>query len=342
MSETQNNAPAKNLRVMSGMRTTGSLHIGNYFGALKNWLELQNQYECFFGAMDWHGMTNAYKNTKDISGFTKDIIAEWLAWGLDSEKNVIFVQSLVPEHLELFMIYANLTPMGWLDRVTTWKDNEEELKQADAHNLGRFAYPVLQAADIAIYRGALVPVGKDQVAHLELAREIVRRANSLYKIKIPEPKALLTETPVLPGSDGRKMSKSYGNVVPLSAEPKEIEKMCKKMLTDSKRVRREDAGEPNDCSVYSFHKLYSSAQDLEWVEQGCRSAGIGCGDCKNRLAENMNSLMAEPLRKKKELIQDTDRLNAVIARGCDRARAEADKTLQIYRKAMAFSETSPW
>ena len=326
--------PTKKLRLMSGVRTTGFLHFGNYFGALKNWVELQSQYDCFFGAMDWHGMTSNYKNSFEVSAWNRDIIAEMIAWGIDPERNVLFIQSQVPEHLELFMIFANLTPMGWLDRVPTWKDAEEENKANDTHNLGRFAYPVLQAADIALYRGNLVPVGQDQVAHLELSREIVRRFNHIYKAKLPEPKHLLTETPVVPGLDGRKMSKSYGNTLMLAEEEKSLQKKVKAMPTDPQRVRREDPGNPEKCNVFTFHKLFSKAEELQWVVQGCTSAGIGCGDCKGKLAENINSLSREPREKKKELLNQAKRLDSIIQDGCDRARKEAQVTLRIVKEHM--------
>ncbi len=208
------------VRVMSGVRVTGPVHIGNYWGAIKNFLDLQSNYDCYFGAMDWHGLTTAYKTSSETAEWTREMMAEFVAWGLDSEKCVLFIQSQVPEHLELFMIFCNLTPMGWLERVPTWKDAEEEARQSDTHNIGRFGYPVLQAADIAIYKGIKVPIGHDQVAHLELAREIVRRFNHIYKGKLPEPQPLFTETPLLPGLDGRKMSKSYGNTI-LLTEPDE-------------------------------------------------------------------------------------------------------------------------
>ncbi|PWU22823.1 MAG: tryptophan--tRNA ligase, partial [Bdellovibrio sp.] len=263
------------VRVMSGIRATGKLHIGHYFGSLRNWIALQRDYDCYFGVMDWHGMTTAYKRTAELTPWIYDIYAELLAWGLDPEKHTLFVQSLVPEHLELFMIFANLTPMGWLQRVPTWKDAEEEAKQSDTHNLGRFAYPVLQAADVAIYRGEKVPVGADQVAHLELTREIIRRFNHIYGGNLPEAAPLLTETPLVPGLDGRKMSKSYGNGVELTEESKSLSKKIRTMPTDPARVRREDPGEPTKCTVYTYHRLFSRAEDLGWVEHGCRTAGIG-------------------------------------------------------------------
>jgi tryptophanyl-tRNA synthetase len=321
---------------MSGMRSTGRLHIGNYMGALKNWIKMQDDYECFFMVADWHAMTDAYRAVDEVKASSREFVAEWIAWGIDPKKSVIFIQSLVPEHLELNMMFSNITPMGWLERVTTWKDAEEDLKQKDAHNLGRFAYPVLQTADIAIYRGQKVPVGRDQVPHLELSREIVRRFNNIYSTKLPEPEAVMTETPAIAGTDGRKMSKSYGNVIPLTLEESEIKDILRKMPTDPARVRRTDPGEPTKCPVYAQHKLFSSSEDLAWVEQGCRTAGIGCGDCKGRLGENLNKLMKEPRERKKELLNDSKRLGSIIDEGCQRARDEAQKTLKDIRSAMGF------
>lgn len=324
----------RKLRVMSGMRATGKLHLGHYLGALKNWLYLQNDFECFFGVMDWHGMTTGYKSTKEVLPWTRDMFAELLAWGLDPEKSTIFVQSAVPEHLELFMIFANLTPMGWLERVPTWKDAEEEAKQSDTHNLGRFAYPVLQAADIAIYKGNKVPVGADQVAHLELTREIIRRFNHLYKGRIPEPTPLLTETPLVPGLDGRKMSKSYGNGFDLTEEEKSLQKKVRGMPTDPARIHREDPGDPDKCNVFTYHKLFSTEEDRAWVRQGCTTAGIGCGDCKGRLINRIEDLIKEPREKKKELLQNPTRLDSIIREGNLRAQKEAQKTLREIKEYM--------
>lgn len=313
--------------VMSGARTTSNLHVGNYFGAIKNWIALQSQYKCYFGIMDLHGLTTAYKKSEEIKLFNRDIFADIIAWGVDPEKNTLFIQSMVPEHIELFMHFANLTPMGWLERVPTWKDAEEEAKASDTHNLGRFAYPVLQAADIALYHGQLVPVGADQVAHLELTREIIRRFNHLYKGKLPEPKPLLTETPLVPGLDGRKMSKSYGNTIFLTEDEKTLKKKVNAMLTDTKRARREDPGNPSDCTVYTFHKLYSSSEDLKWVVEGCTTAGIGCGDCKAKLCANMEAQTKIPREKKKELLNNPKTLDSIIDAGCEKARTEARKNL---------------
>ena len=322
------------MRVMAGMRTTGRLHVGHYFGALKNFLSLQEKYECYFGLMDWHAMTTAYKSTSEISAWTRDNFAEFLAWGLNPEKSTIFVQSAIPEHLELYMIFGNLTPMGWLERVPTWKDAQEEAELTDTRNLGRFGYPVLQAADIAIYFGQKVPVGADQVAHLELTREIIRRFNHLYKGQIPEPQALLTETPLVPGLDGRKMSKSYGNGLELTEDPKTLSKKVKAMPTDPQRVRREDKGNPARCNVFNYHKIFSSESDRIWVTEGCESAGIGCGDCKARLLENIEKLIAEPRERKKELLNNSKRIDEIIRAGNEKARQEAKKNLKTIKEWM--------
>ncbi|MEY4616489.1 MAG: tryptophan--tRNA ligase [Pseudomonadota bacterium] len=329
-------APKPPRRVMSGMRVTGTLHIGHYFGALKNWLKLQEEHPCYFGMMDWHGMTSAYKTTKEVDPWMRDMLADWIAWGLNPEKSVIFIQSRVPEHLELFMIFANLTPMGWLERVPTWKDAIEEAKQTDTHNLGRFAYPVLQAADVAMYRASLVPVGADQVSHLELTREIIRRFNHLYKARLPEPQPLLTETPLVPGLDGRKMSKSYNNSVLLSEEEKDLKKKVNAMITDTQRIRREDPGEPDRCNLFNYHKLFSTEEDRAWVTVGCRSAGIGCGDCKAKLFENINHLIAPARERRKELLNNPKQLDSIINAGCAQARSEAQKTLKEVRDRMKF------
>jgi len=321
-------------RLLTGTRTTGSLHIGHYWGTIRNWIALQNDYECFIGAMDWHGMTSLYKNTHEIMKFNREIIAELVAWEINPEKTTLFIQSLVPEHLELFIIFANLTPMGWLERVPTWKDSEEENRQADTHNLGRFAYPVLQAADIAIYRGQVVPVGQDQVAHLELSREIIRRCNSLYKLKLPEPKPVLTDTPVLLGLDGRKMSKSYNNGILMTEEESSLKKKTNAMVTDPARVRRNDPGDPEKCSVFSYHKLYTGQDEQAEIISGCKSAALGCGDCKAKLFNNMNKKMQEPREKKKELLNQPQLLDQIIDAGCTKARQEAQGTLKIIKDAM--------
>lgn len=329
--------PEKKQRVMSGKRVSGRLHIGHWWGTIRYWVQLQDQYECFFGAMDWHGMTSNYKTPKQVYQDTIENIAEYVAWGLDPEKCTLYVQSKVPETLELNMILSNLTPIGWLERVPTWKDAIEEMQQNDTWNLGRFGYPVLQTADIALFFASLVPIGADQVSHLEISREIVRRFNHLYKAKLPEPKPLLTDTPLLPGLDGRKMSSSYQNYVLMTEDSTEaLRKKVNLMITDPARARREDPGEPTKCSVYGFHKLYSTAEDLGWVETGCRTAGIGCGDCKMRLFENMEKTMAGPRAKKKELLNHPEHLASIIEVGSEKARKEARRTLDAVRRYMKW------
>lgn len=324
------------LHVMAGMRPTGPLHMGHYLGVLKNWIQLQNEYTCFFGAMDWHAQMGKYKTANEVDQMSRDYLAEWIAWGIDPSKCTLYVQSMVPETLELHMIFSLLTPMGWLERVNTWKDAIEEMQQTDTYNLGRFSYPVLQSADIALVRGSLVPVGKDQVSHLEISREIVRRFNHLYKSKLPEPKPLLNEHSMLPGTDGRKMSNSYGNFIPLSEESKALEKRIKMMPTDPARVRREDKGNPEICPVFAYHKIFSTKEEQEWVIKGCTTAGIGCGDCKAKLFNNLNSLCEKPRETKKELLNDSRRLDSIILDGVSRVRSEAQKTLRIVRSSMKF------
>lgn len=330
--------PDVSRRVMSGTRITGLFHIGHYWGVFRNWIKLQHEFECFFGLMDWHGMTSAYKEADKVKGWERDMTADLLAWGIDPEKCVFYVQSHVPEILELNMIFTNLTPMGWLERVPTWKDAEEEAKQNDTHNLGRFGYPVLQAADIAIFKGSRVPIGQDQVAHLELTREIIRRFNHLYKGKLPEPQPLLTDTPNIPGLDGKKMSKSYGNTI-LLTEPdeKSLRKKVNLMMTDPARARRENPGNPDICPVFYFHKLYSSSDDQTWAAEGCRSAGIGCGDCKGKLFENMEKMTKGPREKKKELLNNPVQLDSIVESGSQKARDEAQKTLKEVRLWMKWS-----
>jgi tryptophanyl-tRNA synthetase len=323
-------------RVMSGMRTTNRLHIGNYFGALKNWVELQKDYECFFGAMNWHSLTDGFKDPSLFHKYNREIIIDWLAFGIDPNRSVIFIQSEIPQLMDLHMLFCMVTPMGWLERVTTWKDAADELKQKDAYNLGRFMYPVLQTADIAIFKGSKVPVGQDQVPHLELSREIVRRFNHLYKAKLPEPEALLTSTPLVPGLDGRKMSKSYGNVLPLLDEPENIIKLLKPMPTDPARVKRTDPGNPEVCPVWGFHKLFSDEKTKGDVDKGCRTAGIGCMDCKMMLAGHINAFMKEPLAKRKELLNNPQQVDEIIGDGNQKAKAEGTKTLTEVRDVLGW------
>lgn len=334
--------PPKGSIIMSGMRSTHHLHIGNFYGALKQWLDLQSDYMGYYGVMNWHAMTSRYKEPHDVMHFARENFADWIAWGLDPEKNILFVQSEVPEHIELTMFFLMMTPMSWLERVPTWKDAEEEAKASDTHNLGRFMYPVLQAADIAIYRGTHVPIGQDQIPHLELSRDIIKRFNFLYGGNLPEPKPIFSSTPVLIGSDGRKMSKSYNNAFQMTQTPDEISKTLRAMPTDPARVRRTDPGEPAKCPVYSFHKLYSNDEDRKWVEEGCRSAGIGCGDCKKKLGENINQKMEKPLQIKTELLSNSEKLDGLIADGCARARKVAKLQLEQVKDWTGFKPLGDW
>lgn len=320
------------------MRTTQRLHIGNYFGALKNWVQLQKDNECFFGAMNWHALTDHYKEPELFHKFNKEIISDWLAYGINPETSTIFIQSKIPELLELNMIFQMIIPLGWLDRVTTWKDSIEEMKQKDAHNMGRYAYPVLQTADIALFKGLKVPVGQDQVPHLELSRELVRRFNFLYKGNLPEPQPLLTETPLITGLDGRKMSKSYDNFIPLTAEPEEIKNLTKKMVTDPARVRRNDPGNPDVCPVFKLHKLFTSDSERAQIDPDCRSAAIGCGDCKLKLAANINKFMEEPLENKRKYLNNPGQLDEIIENGCLKARKIAQNTMAEVKENLKWNK----
>jgi len=393
--------------VVSGMRPTGGVHLGNYHGALKNWIELQYEYKCFFFIADWHALTTHYEGTKDIEGNVWEMIIDWLAAGLNPASATIFIQSKVPEHAELHVLLSMVTPLSWLERVPTYKDQQEKLKERDLATYGFLGYPLLQAADILIYRPAFVPVGEDQVAHVEMTREIARRFNYLFgretdfeaksenaiaklgakkgktyrKLRrqyqergevealeqgraliegnpnltvadhdrllgylegsgrsiLPEPDVLLTPTPKVPGLDGQKMSKSYGNTIGLREDPDAISKKVKTMQTDPARVRLTDPGDPEKCPVWDLHKLYSDEGTLEWVQSGCRSAGIGCIDCKSRMLDAM-LVKLDPIRTRGEqLEQNLDYVNQVITEGNEEARDEARDTLEEVRAAIGIN-----
>ena len=275
-------------RVLSGMRSTGKLHLGNYVGALQNWVRMQDEYECFFMVADWHALTTDYADTSRIKENSLEVVLDWLAAGLDPEKSVIFIQSHVPAHAELHLLFSMITPLGWLERVPTYKEQRENIKDKDLGTYGFLGYPVLQAADILVYKADCVPVGEDQVAHVELTREIARRFNGFYgarKEVFPEPQALLTPAAKLPGTDGRKMSKSYGNMVLLTDPEPVVRQKLKTMVTDPARVRRSDPGNPDVCPVGDLHKIFSSKETMAKVYEGCRSAGIGCIECKGWAAD---------------------------------------------------------
>lgn len=320
--------------VLSGMRSTGRIHLGNYFGALKNWIDLQDRYRCLYMAADWHALTSDYADTSQVAENTIEMVTDWLAAGLDPRRSVIFVQSMVPEHAELHLLFSMITPLGWLERVPTYKEQVQQIENKDLSNYGFLGYPVLQTVDVAIYRAHFVPVGEDQASHLELAREIVRRFNSLYGDVFPEPKALFTPTPKVPGIDGRKMSKSYGNAINLSDPADIVLQKCKQMFTDPQRLTRKDPGRPEVCNLYEFHKLMSPADVQERVYHQCRAAEIGCVDDKKLLAEIINGFL-EPMRQRR-LTLDRDTVHDVLVDGSRRAREAAGETLQRVREAMGM------
>src|ERR1700742_4765406 len=389
------------------MRPTGRLHLGNYHGALRNWVELQYQYECFFFVADWHALTTGYDDTAGIPAAIREVLIDWLAAGLNPGVATLFIQSHVPEHAELHLLLSMITPLGWLERVPTFKDQQEQLKDRDLATYGFLGYPLLQSADILVYRAAYVPVGEDQVAHVELTRETARRFNHLYgrepdfeeKVEravkslggrnttsyrqlrrkfqetddtesleraralvtsnngitvadrerllgflegtgipiLPEPHVLLTTTPKVPGLDGRKMSKSYNNGIGLREDPDSIVKKMRAMQTDPARVRRTDPGDPEKCPVWDLHKIYSSAETQAWVQQGCRTAGIGCLECKAPLIDKVVEEISGIAKRAQEFEENPELVRGIIAEGCERARTVARDTMDAVRQAMAMN-----
>jgi tryptophanyl-tRNA synthetase len=326
---------AERKRILSGMRPTGRLHLGNLHGALENWVQLQNQYECYFFVADWHALTTDYASPEAIRDNTMDMILDWLSAGLDPQLSTIFIQSDIKEHAELYLLLGMITPLAWLERNPTYKEQQQQLEQKDLATYGFLGYPVLQAADIIIYRANGVPVGKDQLPHIELTREIARRFNFMYKSEIfPVPDGLLTESPVLPGLDGRKMSKSYGNCIFITESEEDIKEKISKMMTDPQRIRRHDPGDPEISPVFAYHKLYSSPEEIEQIAEGCRTAGIGCVECKKILIRNVIARLA-PLRQRRlKLEGETDKVKEIIAEGNARARRESALTMELVRRAI--------
>jgi len=316
------------------MRPTGRLHLGNVVGALNNWVKLQDQYDCFHFIADWHALTSDFADTSKIKEYRLEMMIDWLAAGLDPKKSVMFVQSAIPQHAELHLILSMITPLGWLERVPTYKEQRENLTDRDLGNYGFLGYPVLQAADILMYKGNWVPVGEDQVPHVELTREICRRFNSFYGDVFPEPQALLTPIPRLPGLDGRKMSKSYGNVIYLTDTPEEITKKVKVMMTDPARKRRTDPGNPDVCPVFSYHQLYSPPDTIDTVNRECRTAGIGCTDCKRWMSENLIGELSPLLSRRKEYEGRRNEIGDILQEGNRKARLEAEKTMDAVRRAV--------
>jgi tryptophanyl-tRNA synthetase len=390
-------------RVLSGMRPTGALHLGHYHGVLKNWVRLQAEYPCFFFVADWHALTTHYESPEVIEESVWEMLIDWLAAGVDPTQSTLFIQSRVPEHAELFLLLSMGTPLGWLERVPTYKDQIEKLKEKDLSTYGFLGYPLLQAADILIYRAGFVPVGEDQVPHVEMTREVARRFNYLYgrepgfeekaleaakklggkraklylelrtayqergedealellaesqslsmgdrerlfgylegarKIILPEPQVLLTEASRMPGLDGQKMSKSYGNTIRMREDKETVEKKVRTMPTDPARVRRTDPGDPDKCPVWQLHQVYSDADTKEWVQKGCRSAGIGCLECKQPVIEGILREQQPMLERAQKYIDDPSLLRAIIADGCDNARKVTQETMREVREAMGLS-----
>ncbi|MGZ4816641.1 MAG: tryptophan--tRNA ligase [Terriglobales bacterium] len=325
-------------RVLSGMRPTGKLHLGHLVGALDNWVRLQAKYDCFYFIADWHALTTDYADTSRVKQNILEMAFDWLAAGLDPEKSVIFIQSHVPQHAELFLLLSMITPLGWLERVPTYKEQRENIKDKDLGMYGFLGYPVLQAADIVIYRASYVPVGEDQVPHLEITREITRRFNSFYGDVFPEPQPLLTPTPKLPGTDGRKMSKSYGNAILLSEPEAEIRQKLKTMVTDPARVRRTDPGNPHVCPVYSLHKIYSPPETIKEVEIGCTTAAIGCIQCKSWVADNLIRQIKPLQERRAKYEQNPKQVWDMLEAGSERAQNIAEATMNDARAAMHFSK----
>src|SRR5579872_17535 len=328
-------------RVLSGMRSTGKLHLCNYVGALDNWVRMQDKYDCFFFVADWHALTTDYADTSSIKQNSLEVALDWLAAGLDPGRCTMFVQSHVPQHAELHLLFSMITPLGWLERVPTYKEQRENIQDKDLGTYGFLGYPVLQAADILIYKGDYVPVGEDQVPHVELTREIARRFNMFYQSRrsyvFPEPQPLLTPAAKLPGTDGRKMSKSYGNTILLTDPEPVVRQKLKTMVTDPARVRRTDPGNPDICPVGDLHKIFSEAQTIAKVNDGCRSAGIGCIECKSWAADALVQLL-NPMQERRKKFEANPRLVwDILEAGSERARKTTGETMQDVRAAMGMS-----
>ncbi len=322
-------------RVLSGMRPTGRLHMGHLFGALDNWRNLQEEYDCFFFIADWHALTTDYADPSQIKTYTIEVVLDWLAAGLDPRKATFFVQSRLPEHAELHLLFSMFTPLAWLERVPTYKEQREQITDKDLGTYGFLGYPLLQAADILIYKAHYVPVGVDQVPHIELTREVARRFNFLYRLVLVEPEPLLTEFPKIPGTDGRKMSKSYDNAIFLSDTPEEITAKIKPMITDPARKRRTDPGNPEVCPVYDLHKVFTpKAERDSYIVPGCTTAGIGCLDCKQVLLKHALPMLAPISERRAELARDPDTVLEILEDGTARARKVASETLAEVKAAM--------
>ena len=322
--------------VLSGLRPTGPCHLGNLAGALRNWLKLQDLYQCYYTIVTWHALSSEYMDAKAIKENTFEVAIDWLSIGLDPEKCVIFIQSEVKEHAELHLLLSMVTPLPWLERVPTFKEMQEELQGKDLNTYGYLGYPVLQTADIIIYKADIVPVGEDQAPHLELAREITRRFNRIFGPIFPEPQILLTEVPRLAGTDGRKMSKSFGNAIYLKDRPEIIRQKIEPMITDTRRMRRNDPGEPDDCPVFTLHQAFVAKDKRDEIAQACRKAGIGCLDCKKVVIESLIQRLG-PYRERRAKFEKNPRLIwEILEEGNKKARLVAHKTMEEVRAAIGF------
>jgi tryptophanyl-tRNA synthetase len=328
-------------RVLSGLRPTGKVHLGNYMGAVANWVRLQEDYECYFFIADYHALTTDYADTSNVAPATIEGMLDFLGAGLDPERSVLFLQSKVPQHTELFLLFAMITPLGWLERVPTYKEQQENLTGKDLSTYGFLGYPLLQAADILLYQPKYVPVGQDQAAHVELTREVARRFNNFYKMNgrevLPEPDVLLTPSPKLPGTDGRKMSKSYGNTILLTDPEAVVRQKLKTMVTDPARIRRTDPGDPDKCPVGDLHKVFSTPETMAKVYEGCRSAGIGCIECKSWAADALVQILA-PIQERRAGFTEAQ-AKEILEEGSRRAGARAEQTMVEVRAAMQLTLT---
>jgi len=326
-------------RVLSGMRPTGKLHLGNYMGALANWVKMQDKYECYFFIADWHAYTSEYADPSQIAANTQEVLLDYLAAGLDPARSVLFLQSKILQHAELNLLLGMITPLGWLERVPSYKEQQENLTGKDLTTYGFLGYPLLMASDILLYQADFVPVGQDQTAHVELTREVARRFNQFYKLEwrevLPEPKVLLTPSPKLPGTDGRKMSKSYGNTIQLTDPEAVVRQKLKTMVTDPARIRRSDAGDPDKCPVGDLHKVFSTPETLAEMYEGCRSAGIGCIECKGWAADALVQVL-QPIQERRAGFT-LPQVKEILEDGTNRARIRAEQTMKEVRAAMMMS-----
>jgi tryptophanyl-tRNA synthetase len=328
-------------RILSGMRPTGKLHLGHYWGVLQNWIALQDEFDCYFMIADWHALTSEWKNAGGIPRHVREVAADWIAAGVDPARSCIFVQSRIPEHLELNMVLSCLTPLGWLERVPTYKEAREQLAEKGVDNYAFLGYPVLQAADILLYKGDVVPVGEDQLPHLELTREIARRFHSQYRDGVfPEPQGRLTPTPRLMGLDGRRMSKSFGNAIDLSEDLASVDKKVRGMFTDPNRKKKTDPGNPGVCNVFAFHGMLNTKDRHREIDRDCRAAAIGCVDCKVELSGRMTSWLKPLQERRAALLAEPGRLDRLLEEGTARARAVARATMDEVRAAV-FGNGAP-